>query len=191
MNRQISPFVLFLFTESNAHELLQCAVDYEATGGGDDYAEQGADQLRHEGDAAHAAEGLQAKDAGGDAAPGTAQAVQRPDTEYVIDLPLVLRQGEGPDEQAAGDEAGDQCAQRVHQIGTGAHRDQTGERAVVDEAGVVLTDEQRGEDTADHCHQGVDGNQAGDPLYALCRHHVKAEPADGEDPGAQRQEGDV
>ena len=52
----------------------------------------GAEQLRAEAHAAQAAERPGAEDAAGDAAPGAAQAVQRPDAEHVVDLPAVLRQ---------------------------------------------------------------------------------------------------
>ena len=43
----------------------------------------------------------------------------------------------------------------------------------------------------DHRHQRVHGDQAGDLVDASAPHHVEAEPADGEDPCAQGQEGNV
>jgi hypothetical protein len=132
-----------------------------------------------------------AEDAGGDAAPGAAQAVQRPDAEHVVDLPAVLRQREHDDEEAAGNAAGDQRADRVHQVRAGADGDQAGQRAVMHEARVVLADHQRDQRAADHGHQRVHGDQAGDLVQGLRAHDVEAEPADDQDPGAQREEGDA
>ena len=62
-----------------------------------------ADQLRGQAHAAQAAQRLAAEDAGRDAAPGAAQAVQRPHAQHVVDLPAVLRQREHHDEDGAGD----------------------------------------------------------------------------------------
>jgi hypothetical protein len=82
-----------------------------------------------------------AEDAGGDAAPGAAQAVQRPDAEHVVDLPAVLGQVNITTNRAAGDAPDDQRTERVHQVGAGADGDQAGERAVMHEARVVLADD--------------------------------------------------
>ncbi|MNZ61127.1 hypothetical protein D3C78_792140 [compost metagenome] len=117
--------------------------------------------------------------------------MQRPDAEHVVDLPAVLGGGEGPDEQRTGNRPGEQRTDRVHQVGTGADRDQTGQRAVVQEAGVVAADQQRRQGAADHGQQRVDRHQAADALQGLRTHHVEAEPADDQDPRAQRQERDV
>jgi hypothetical protein len=110
---------------------------------------------------------LQAEDAGGDAAPGAAQAMQRPDAEHVVDLPAVLRQREHQTNKAAGNAAGDQRAQRMHQVRAGADRDQSGQRAVMHEAGVVPAGDQRHQRAADHGHQRVHGDEAGD-LVQVC-----------------------
>ncbi len=149
----------------------------------------GHDQLRHEGDAASAAQRLAAEDAGRDAAPGAAQAMQRPDAEHVVDLPAVLGEREHDHEQPAGHTTDCQRTDRVHQVGTGTHGDQAGQRAVMDEAGVVLAHDQGSQGAADHGHQRVEGDQAGNLVEGLGAHHVEAEPADGQDPGAQGQEG--
>ena len=87
----------------------------------------GHDQLRHEGHDADAAECLLPEDAGGDTAPGAAQAMQRPDAKHIVDLPAVLRQREHHDEQATGKAANQQRAHRMHDAGTGTHGDQSGE----------------------------------------------------------------
>ncbi len=147
----------------------QHAVDHEAAEQGPGHAHGGADQLGGEAHAAQAAQGLLAEDAGGDAAPGAAQAVQRPDAQHVVDLPVVLREREHPDEQAAGDGAHHQCTKRVHHIGAGAHGHQAGQRAVVHKAGVVLAGEQGGERAAHHGHQRVHGDQARDLVQASGR----------------------
>jgi len=65
------------------------------------------------------------------AAPGAAQTVQRPNAQHVVDLPLVLRQREHDDKDGARDGTHHQRPQRVHQVGTRAHRHQTGERAAL------------------------------------------------------------
>ena len=80
-------------------------------------------ELRAERDAADAAQRLRAEDARGEAAPRAAQAVQRPHAEHVVDLPAVLRQREHEHEEAAGDEAGDERAQRMHDVRARAHGD--------------------------------------------------------------------
>ena len=117
--------------------------------------------------------------------------MQRPDAQHVVDLPFVLRPGEQQDEQRAGHRAHRQRAQRMHQVGAGAHGHQAGQRAVVHEAGVVAAQGQRGQRAAHHGHQRIHGHQTGDFVQRLRAHHVEAEPAHGEDPGAQRQERDV
>ena len=67
--------------------------------------------------------------------PRPAKTVQRPDTEVVVDLPAHLGRGERPDEQGPRHQAGSQRADRMHQVGTGAHRHQPGQRTVVQETG--------------------------------------------------------
>lgn len=79
----------------------------------------------------------------------------------------------------------------MHQVGTGTNRHQPGQRAVVQEAGVIAANHQRRNRTADHGHQRVDRHQAADAVQGLCAHHVKAEPADNQNPRAQRQERDA
>ena len=75
----------------------------------------------------------------------------------------------------------------MHDVGAGAHRDEAGERAVVHEARIVVADDQRRDDAAAHGHQRVDGDEAGDRLEPLRAHHVEAEPADAQQPGAHGQ----
>jgi hypothetical protein len=116
--------------------------------------------------------------------------MQRPDAEHVVDLPAVLGEREHDDEQSAGDTADDQRTHRVHQVGAGTDGDQAGERAVMHEAGVVLAGDHRHQRAADHRHQRVDRHQAGDLVDRLGAHDVEAEPADGQNPGAEREEGD-
>jgi hypothetical protein len=169
----------------------QRAIDDEAADHGHRDAHQRADQLRHEGNAAQPAQRLHAEDAGGDAAPGAAQAVQRPDAEHVVDLPAVLRQGKQVDEQAARHRAGDERAERMHQVRAGADRDESSQRAVMHEARVVPAGDQRRQRAAHHGHQRVHRHQAGDLVEHLRAHDVEAEPADGEHPGAEREEGDA
>ena len=116
---------------------LSSAVDDEAAGQAPGDRAQRADRLRRQRDAAQAAQRLLPEDARGDAAPGAAQAVQRPHAQHVVDLPAVLRQREHAHEDRARDRAGHQRADRMHQVGAGAHRHQAGQRPVVGEARVV------------------------------------------------------
>ncbi len=95
------------------------------------------------------------------------------------------------DEDDGGDGAGDEGEDRVHQVGACADGDEAGQRAVVHEAGVVPAGDEGRQHPAHHGHQRVDGDDAGDLLQVAGAHHVEAEPADGEDPGAQGQERDV
>ena len=53
-----------------------------------------------------------------------------------------------------------QRADRMHHVRAGAHRDQAGQRAVVDEARIAVAGDQRGDDAAAHGHQRVDGDEA-------------------------------
>ncbi|KFB69629.1 MAG: hypothetical protein CAPSK01_000688 [Candidatus Accumulibacter vicinus] len=78
----------------------------------------------------------------------------------------------------------------MHHVRAGADRDQTGERTVMDEAGVVPARNHGHQRAADHCHQRVHCHQAGDLVDRLRAHDVEAEPADGQNPGAKRQERD-
>ena len=95
------------------------------------------------------------------------------------------------DKDDRGDAADDKGCQRVHDVAAGADRDQTGQGTVVDKTGVVLAGHQRRQHAAHHGHQRVDRHQAGDLLQVAGAHHVEAEPADRQDPGTERQKGDV
>ena len=86
---------------------------------------EGAEQLRHEAHAAETTQRLAAEDTGGNAAPGATEAVQRPDTEHIVDPQTVLCHGKGPDEEGPGHTTHDQGTEWVHHIGTGAHGHQT------------------------------------------------------------------
>ena len=59
------------------------------------------------------------------------------------------------------------------------------------EAWVVTANKQSRHRTADHRHQGVDRHQTTDAAQGLCAHHVKAEPADDQNPRTQRQERNI
>ncbi len=59
------------------------------------------------------------------------------------------------------------------------------------EARVIASQQQGGSRPADHGHQRVQRHQTTDARQALGAHHVEAEPADDQDPGTQRQEGNV
>ena len=59
------------------------------------------------------------------------------------------------------------------------------------EAGVIFANNQSSQRAADHRHQRVDRDQPRDFVQRLSAHHVKAKPAHGQDPGAQRQKRDA
>ena len=61
----------------------------------------------------------------------------------------------------------------------------------MDEAGVVAADDQRRQRAAGHGHQRIDRHQTADGVQCLRRHNVEAEPAHGQNPGAQRQKGNA
>ena len=86
--------------------------------------------------------------------------MQRPHTEHVVDLQLVLGQREHVDKQPAGNAAGGQRAGRMHDVGAGTNRDQPGQRPVVHKARIVAAHHQRDHDTAGHRHQRIDRDQA-------------------------------
>ncbi|MNL59592.1 hypothetical protein D3C87_1833350 [compost metagenome] len=99
-------------------------------------------------------------------------------------MPFVLGQRKQVDEQHAGHGAGDQRAERMHQVRAGAHGHQPGQRAVVGEAGIVAASPPRRQRAAGHGHQRVDGHQAADLVHGLGAHHIEAEPAHRQHPGA-------
>ena len=138
MDAEVGAVELFFLVEADADQFLDRAIDDEAAGEGDADAEQCADELRHEADATDAAQCFGAEDTRCDAAPRATQAVQRPHAEHVVDLPAILREGEHDDEQGTGDAADDECADGMEDIRSGADGNQSGQRAVVHEAGVVL-----------------------------------------------------
>ena len=94
MDRQVGADELVFLRQSQADRGAQHAVDDESARECPGNAERGACELRAEADAATPAERRLAEEAGRDAAPGAAQAVQRPDAEDVVDPPAVLRQRE-------------------------------------------------------------------------------------------------
>ena len=116
--------------------------------------------------------------------------MQRPDTEHIVDLPAVLGQREHQHEHAARNTPDDQRTDRVHHVGAGADRDETGKRSVVHETRVVPAGDHGDQRAADHGHQRIHRHQAGDLVDRLRTHDVETEPADGQNPGAQRQERD-
>ena len=59
------------------------------------------------------------------------------------------------------------------------------------DAAAPVPDDDGRQNTADHGHQGIHRNQAADPFETLRAHNVKAEPADGKNPGTQGQERNV
>ena len=189
MDGKVGAVVFILLVQADAHQLLDDAIDQATAHQGDNDGQAGHEQLGQEGHATGATQGLQPEDAGGDAAPGAAQAVQGPDAEHVVDLPAVLGQGEHDHEKGTGNTAGDQGTKGVHQVGAGADGHQAGQGAVMHEARVVLAQHQGRQGAAHHGHEGVEGHQAGNLVQALGAHDVEAEPADDEDPGAQGQEG--
>src|SRR5574344_2772554 len=191
VDRQIRAVVLLFLGEAQADGLTHHTVDQQGADDGNRHAEQGAEQLADEADAAHAPQGFTAEDPCRNPAPGAAQAVQRPDTEHVVELGTALQPGEDQYEDGTGHAADDQGAHRMHQIGAGADGDQAGQRPVVDEAGVILAEPEGNQGATDHGHQGVDGDQTADGAELLGGHHVEAEPADDQDPGAEGQHGDV
>src|SRR5574340_10039 len=102
VDRQVRAVEFLFRLQPDAGELLHRAIYRIAARERNRYPEQRAAQLRHEAHAADAAERLEAEDAGSDAAPRAAQAMQRPHAEHIVDLPAVLRQRKHPHKQTAG-----------------------------------------------------------------------------------------
>jgi hypothetical protein len=61
----------------------------------------------------------------------------------------------------------------------------------MDEAGVITTQQQCDQGATDHGHQRVHRHQTTDRRQLLRRHHIETKPADDQDPGAQRQHGNI
>ena len=188
MYGEVGAVEFLLGVEAQADRHLDQAIHHEAAGGGNGDPQRGAGQLRQERHAAQPAQRLAAENAGRQPAPRAAQAVQRPHAQHVVLLPCILRPRKHHHEDHARHCASDQCAERVHQVRTGAHRDQAGQRAVVDEARIVTPQHQRGQGAADQRHQRIDGHQSVHLVERLRAHDVEAEPADGQNPRAERQE---
>src|SRR5690606_38156308 len=180
-----------LLIQAQAADALDQGIYAEAADDRHGDAEQGGEQLAAEGHATQTAERGAAEDAAGNAAPGAAQAVQRPHAEHIVDLPAVLRAGEQLHEEDAGDGADGQGAERMDQVGTAADGDQAGERAVMGKARIVPADQRGGKRAADHGHQRVHGDQPADAFDLLRAHDIEAEPADDEYPGAECEEGNA
>ena len=147
--------------------------------------------MRHQTDPAQTAEGLRTKNARRDAAPYTAQTMQGPYAQHIVNFQMVLRQNKRPYKQTTRHQAGSQGTNGVHQIGAGAHRDQPGQGAIVQKARVESTYGQRRQGAADHRHQRIDRHQTTDTVQGLGRHHVEPEPAYGQDPGAKSEERNI
>ena len=69
--------------------------------------------------------------------------MQGPHAEHIVDLPLVSRDLEHLHKDGASDAADYERAKGMHYVGASAHRDQSGKRAVVHEAWIVIADDQR------------------------------------------------
>ena len=90
VNRDVSPLELLFLAEPDADRLVENAVHDKPAGQGEYYGRQAAGQLGDEADPAQAPQGLLPKDTGGDTAPGTDHAMQRPDAEHIVDLQVFL-----------------------------------------------------------------------------------------------------
>ena len=143
----------------------------------------------HEGDATDAAQTLGAEDSCGDAAPGCIARCsgQTPRTSSIfqrfwVRVNMTTNRG-------AGNAADDQGADRVHQVGAGADGHQTGQRPLCTKPGRSCRHQRHQGAAADHGHQRVQATRPEilSSVWALI--DVEAEPADGQDPGAERQEG--
>ena len=166
-------------------------VHQETAGQRDHDRQSGAAELRQRGDLAQPSQRLQPQNTRRDTAQRPAQAMQRPDSQDVIDLPAVLSQGEHVNEQGARAQPQHQGPARMHHIRTRAHRHQTRQGAVVDEARVIASRQQSRQGAADHGHEGVHGDQSADGVHGLRGHDIEAEPAHGQYPGPQRQKRDA
>ena len=99
---QIGAVEFLLLAQTQAHGLLEQAVDQQAAQRGPGHAHQRAYELGQRMHAAKPAQCLRAEDAGRNAAPGAAQTVQRPHTQHIVDLPFVLGQSEHEYKDGAG-----------------------------------------------------------------------------------------
>src|SRR5512140_57160 len=113
---QVRAVEFFFRVEADADRLADRAINQKTAAEGDAHAQQGADELRHEADAAQPAQRFQPEYACRDAAPCAAQSMQRPDAKHVVYLPAVLRQGKHQHEQTARNAAGYQSADGMHQV---------------------------------------------------------------------------
>src|SRR3569623_1115084 len=114
---------IFLFlAQTQTERGLQSAIDDTAARQCDQHAKSGTKKLRQQAHSAESAQRRTAENARGNAAPHAAQAVQGPHAEHVVDLPFVLGESEGPDEQRPSHRARYECAYRMHEIGAGTHR---------------------------------------------------------------------
>ena len=116
MDRQICAFKLFFSTQANANKRFQQAVNHDTTQQRPHHAHGGADQLRLQAHAAHAAKGFRPKNTRRNAAPRAAQTMQWPNAQHVVNLPFVLRPGEHDDKNRTGNATDDQRAQRMHDV---------------------------------------------------------------------------
>src|SRR3546814_6154527 len=98
--------ILFFFKQKTAYEMRisdwssdVCSSDLDT--------EQGADQLRHERDATNTAQSLAAENANRQATPGSAQAMQGPDAQHIVNLPFILRQFIHAHKNESGNRTGD------------------------------------------------------------------------------------
>ncbi|RMP71976.1 hypothetical protein ALQ17_05320 [Pseudomonas fluorescens] len=188
MDRQVCAVILLFLAQAQPVHALDHAVHQQAAGQRDQHAKGGADQLADQADTAQATQCRLAEDAAGNAAPHPTQTMQRPHAQHVVDLPAILGGDKEPYKQTTGDGPCDQCAHRVHQVGTRTNGHQPGQWAVMQEARVVAADDQGRDGAANHGHQRVDRHQATDAIQRLRTHHVEAKPADNQDPRPQRQE---
>ena len=191
MQRQVGAFEFLLRVEAQADHGLDRPIDDGAADQRHGNSRQRADHLRPQADTTDTTQRPAAEDARRDAAPRATQAVQGPDAEHIVYFPAVLRQREHMDEQGARDTPHRQRPDRVHQVGAGAHGHQPRQRTVVHETRVIATRRKGRQGTAHHGHQRIQGDQAIDRFHALRAHHIEAEPAHGEDPGAEREEGNA
>ena len=117
--------------------------------------------------------------------------MQRPHAENIIDLELFLLYLKTVYEDYRRYSTGQKCRQRVHDVTAGTNCDESREGAVVNKTRVIFAGNQSKQDSANHCHQGVDGYKSGNTLQIPGAHDIETEPANRKDPGPEGQKRNI
>ncbi len=126
MDCQVGTVKFIFLVKADPHAFAQDPIDNKTAGQGKHNGEKAPPQLGKETDSPHSPQKLLPENAGRNPPPGADYAMQRPYSQDIVDFKFLLLKMEAVDKDYRGDTANSECPQRVHDVTTGADRNEPG-----------------------------------------------------------------